>query len=320
MAQYNHLTKEDRYYIQIEYARGTSITEIGKNLNRPKSTISRELRRNTDNSGYCFNVAQNLATLRHSMKKKATKWTEQMAWQVTEYLLKQFSPDQIVNKMKSQEKPCVSAESIYQFVRIDKKSGGKLWSNLRHASASYERGKSKKYKGKIPDRIDISERPSIVDEKSRVGDWEADTMIGKGHQGVFVTLTERVTKLNLAIVVPSKEASVVKDAIIKALSPLKEWVHTITFDNGLEFTQHSKVAGNLDCQTFFAKPYSSWQRGLNENHNGLLRQYFPKNMPLNEVTQDELDFAINALNDRPRKKLGYKTPREVFTQMTGLTF
>jgi IS30 family transposase len=319
MAQYNHLTKEERYYIQIEYARGTSMTQIGKNLNRPKSTISRELQRNTDDSGYCFNVAQNLAMLRHAVKKKTTKWTEQMAWQVTAYLLKQFSPDQIVNKMKSQENPCVSAESIYKFVRADKKSGGKLWFNLRHANANYARGKSKTYRGKIPDRVDISERPSVVDEKLRVGDWEADTMIGKGYQGVFVTLTERVTKLNLAITVPSKEASVVKEAIIKALSPFKAWVHTITFDNGLEFSQHSKVAEHLGCSTFFAKPYSSWQRGLNENHNGLLRQYFPKNMPLNLVTQDELDFAIDALNDRPRKKLGYKTPREVFTQITGLT-
>lgn len=318
MTQYNHLTKEERHYIQIEYARGTSMTQIGENLNRPKSTISRELQRNTNDSGYCFNVAQNIANLRHKMKKKATKWTEQMTWQVIDYLLKQFSPEQIVNRMKLQEKACVSPESIYRFVREDKKVGGKLWSNLRHANASYERGKSKKYQGKIPDRVDISERPSIVDEKYRVGDWEADTMIGKGYQGVFVTLTERVTKLNLAIVVPSKEASVVKDAIIKALSPFKEFVHTITFDNGLEFTQHSKVAVNLDCQTFFAKPYSSWQRGLNENHNGLLRQYFPKNMPLNTVSQDELDSAIDALNNRPRKKLGYQTPIEVFTQMTRL--
>jgi IS30 family transposase len=159
----------------------------------------------------------------------------------------------------------------------------------------------------------------VVDDKSRVGDWEADTMVGKGHQGFLVTLTERFSKFNLAVAVPSKEAEVVKAAILKALSPLKNYVHTITFDNGLEFAQHMDVANELDCKTFFAKPYSSWQRGLNENHNGLLRQYFPKGMPLNTVTQQEVDFAIDELNDRPRKKLGFKTPRTVFTQMTGLT-
>ena len=318
MREYEHLSQEDRYYIQIRREQGESISKIAKALNRAKSTISRELERNGNEEGYCFQVAQAATKLRHAIKTKSSKWTEQMAWHITDRLLKKWSPEQIVDEMRSNNMSYVSVERVYQFIRAEKQSGGTLHQNLRHDTASYERGKRKQYKGKIPERTSISERPSVVDEKSRIGDWEADTMVGKSHQGFLVTLTERVSKLNFAIAVPHKEASLVKDAILKALLPIKDFVHTITFDNGLEFAQHSKIAQELECQTFFADPYSSWQRGLNENHNGLLRQYFPKRMPLNSVTQDEVDFAIAELNDRPRKKLGFKTPRHVFTQMTGM--
>lgn len=319
MAKYEQLKTEERHYIQVQRQLGISITAIAKALNRPKSTISRELKRNTSQAGYCFVAAQKLVQMRHAMKTKVIRWTEEIAWEVTDRLLKQWSPEQIVDDLRTKDKPFVSIERIYQFVREDKLAGGKLYLELRHAKASYARGKNKPYKGKIKDRVDISERPSVVDEKSRIGDWEADTMVGKGHQGFLVTLTERFSKFNLAIAVPTKEADVVKNAILKALSPFKNDVHTITFDNGLEFAQHMDVATELDCKTYFAKPYSSWQRGLNENHNGLLRQYFPKGMPLNTVTQQEVDFAIDRLNDRPRKKLGFKTPREVFNRITGIT-
>jgi IS30 family transposase len=159
-----------------------------------------------------------------------------------------------------------------------------------------------------------------VPEKNRLGDWESDTVIGKCHKGVLVTMTERVSKLTLAICVARKEAESVKEAIIQALQPVKDWVKTMTFDNGLEFCHHGEIAQQLECETYFAHPYHSWERGLNENHNGLLRQYFPKQSPLDAVSQYELDTAITEMNHRPRKSLNYKTPCEIFYEMSGQYF
>ena len=201
----------------------------------------------------------------------------------------------------------------------DKAGGGELYKHLRHQAKPYRKRYGKNdYRGTIPGRVDIDERPAIVDEKIRLGDWEADTVIGKGHQGVLVTLTERVSKLNLVIPIVRKEAVLTKDAIIQALKPFAQWVHTITFDNGREFCRHMDIATALACETYFAKPYHSWERGLNENHNGLLRQYFPKNQALNQVDQDDANRALAGLNHRPRKKLNYKTPWEVFCEMASL--
>jgi len=316
--KYKHLSSEERFYIDVQRKLGVSLTEIGLATNRNKSSISRELKRNTGDLGYNFQQAQTHAELRHITKTKALRLIDEMRAIIVSYLELKWSPEQIFGRMKLKGIACVSPQTIYRLIADDKKAGGTLYHHLRHEKASYERGKNKgEYNGKMLDRVDISERPKVVDDKSRVGDWEADTVIGKGHQGVLVTLTERVSKLNFAICVASKEAEVVKDAILKALSPLKELVHTITFDNGLEFWKHSEVASQLGCQTFFAKPYCSWQRGLNENHNGLLRQFFPKKMPLDTVTQNELDVAIDAMNHRPRKKLGYQTPWGIFTSLTG---
>ena len=169
MAKYEQLKTEERHYIQVQRQLGISITAIAKALNRPKSTISRELKRNTSQAGYCFVAAQKLVQMRHAMKTKVIRWTEEIAWEVTDRLLKQWSPEQIVDDLRMKDKPFVSIERIYQFVREDKLAGGKLYLELRHAKASYARGKNKSYKGKIKDRVDISERPSVVDEKSRIG-------------------------------------------------------------------------------------------------------------------------------------------------------
>ena len=166
--------------------------------------------------------------------------------------------------------------------------------------------------------MNIDARPAVVAEKTRLGDWEADTVIGKNHKGVLVTLTERVSKFTLAIPVVAKTAELVQQAITNQLNLLKDWVYTITFDNGREFCHHQKIAALLACDTYFAKPYHSWERGLNENHNGLLRQYFPKNEQLDGVSSSEVFQAVHQLNHRPRKTLGYKTPYEVFCQLANL--
>ena len=167
-------------------------------------------------------------------------------------------------------------------------------------------------------RRDIDERPAEVNSRERVGDWEADTVIGKNHKGAVITLDERKSKLRLAAPLPGKKAKYVKEAIITLLSPVKQFVETITFDNGKEFSLHKEIAMDIECDTYFAKPYHSWERGQNENANGLLRQYFPKSMELLDVTAQQVLRAVDKLNNRPRKCLNFQTPYEVFEKLTGV--
>ena len=209
----------------------------------------------------------------------------------------------------------VCATTIYGYIQLDKASGGDLHKHLRHKKSYKKRTGSPDARGQIIGRISIDERPSIVDEKVRLGDWEADTVIGKGHKGVLVTLAERVSKKTLIAQVRSKHAEVVKDAIIKLLQSEKEHLHTITFDNGKEFAYHAQIKQALGAENYFAHPYQSWERGLNENHNGLIRQYPPKGMALDKVTAEEITLIQDKLNNRPRKLLGYKTPNEVYDAM-----
>lgn len=321
MSTYTHLTQEERYHIQTMRKQKVSLGDIAKGMGRNKGTISRELNRNKGQCGYRYQQADRMAKQRHTDKPKAKKMVGELKTYVEERLQEHWSPQQISGRRKLEGKPSASYETIYRFVLEDKKSGGDLYTHLRHQAKPYRKRYGKNdYRGRIPNRVDIDQRPTVVDEKSRLGDWEADTVIGKGHKGVFVTLTERVSKLNLAICVAHKEAVLVKTAIIQALQPVKDWVKTITFDNGREFCKHSDIAQQLECETYFAKPYHSWQRGLNENHNGLLRQYFPKQSPLDTVSQHELDLVISEMNHRPRKSLNYKTPWEVFFEMSGQYF
>jgi len=156
--------------------------------------------------------------------------------------------------------------------------------------------------------VSIDDRPSVVDDKSRIGDWEIDTVIGKGHSGALVTIVERVTNFTVSAQVNSKSAADVTHATIELLRPFKDVVHTITADNGKEFSYHEKISAALCAEVYFAHPYSSWERGLNENTNGLLRQYFPKDTDLKKVTHSEVRRAVNRLNSRPRKGLDFKTP------------
>ena len=319
MRTFNHLTQEERYHIYLMHKKKVSLEEIAKDIGRSKSTISRELRRNKGQRGYRYQQAQIKAEQRHADKPKAIKLDEAMKQVITPLIEEKWSPEQISGRLRILDEPTVSHETIYRFILADKAKGGELYKHLRHQAKPYRKRYGKNdYRGTIPGRVDIDERPAIVAEKTRIGDWEADTIIGKGHKGVLVTLTERVSKLNLVIPIIRKEAGLAKDAIIEALKPFAAFVHTITFDNGREFCRHLDIAKALNCKTYFAKPYHSWERGLNENHNGLLRQYFPKAKPLDQVTQVDANKALAGLNHRPRKTLNYKTPWEVFCKMARL--
>jgi IS30 family transposase len=230
-----------------------------------------------------------------------------------------WSPEQIAGRLKSDEIICLHHETIYQYILADKKAGGDLYTHLRHQNKTYRKryGTARNRTG-IPNRVDIDERPKEANNRERVGDWEADTIIGKHHQGAIVTLDDRKSTLRLALPLPGKKAALVKEAMLMLLKPIQSFVKTTTFDNGKEFTLHEAVATELECDTYLAKPYHSWEREQNENANGLLRQYFPKAMKLTDVTIKQVFDAVDKLNNRPRKCLKFKTPYEVFKKLTGV--
>lgn len=312
---YTHLTQEERYQIYAYKKAGYSHFDIGEMLGRHVSTIRREVDRNTGLRSYRPQQAHWFAQERHQLKPKVIKMTEEMLQHIRERLALEWSPEQIQGRLKADGEASVCPKTIYDFIAQDKANGGDLYRHMRHKKYRRRTGKPNA-RGQIRNRVGIEERPDIVDQKKRIGDWEADTVIGKGHKGVLVTLSERVSKLNLIAHVPSKHAEVVTQAMIGMLTPYRDDLHTITFDNGKEFAFHETVAQALDVKTYFARPYHSWERGLNENHNGLIRQYLPKGLPLDKVTQEQVMDIQNRLNQRPRKLLGFRTPEEVYTEMT----
>jgi IS30 family transposase len=307
---YTRLTEDERYQIYEGIVHGVSHRAIAKQLGRSHSTISREAIRNKGLRGYRPRQAQSLASQRQACKPKHIKLIPEMQSVISKHIQKDWSPEQVQGRLISEGMPIVCTTTIYGFIKRDKASGGDLYQHLRHRKPYKKRTGKAEARGQIIGRISIDERPVIVDEKTRIGDWEADTVIGKGHQGVLVTLAERCSKRTLIAPVPNKRADVVRDAIITLLK--SETVHTITFDNGKEFAYHAEIKEALSSDNYFAHPYHSWERGLNENHNGLIRQYLPKGMKLNRVSHEQVAAIQEKLNNRPRKTLGYKTPNEVY--------
>jgi len=310
---YKHLTYELRCQIYALKSKGHLQQEIALQLNMDASTISRELKRNSGAKGYRFKQAQEKSeSRRHEASSKPKRMTEILIETIDSKLRTKWSPEQISGVLKASGTP-ISYESIYRHVWADKRSGGELYKYLRRAGKKYNyKGGLKAGRGCIPNRVDITERPPIVEKKQRFGDWEADTIIGAQHKGAIVSLVDRKSKFTFLYGLPNKCAALVTEAIISCLKKLpKKMRQTITYDNGKEFSSHEKIAKALDVKCYFATPYHSWERGLNEHTNGLVRQYFPKGSDLSIISSDEIQFAEDQLNDRPRKVLGYRTPREV---------
>ena len=311
MSGYAQLTQGQRYQIEALLKTGHNQTMIAKVLSVHKSTISRELKRNHGLRGYRPKQAQEKATMRQYEKFQPR--IPAITWTLVEALIKQdWSPEQISGRLFKEQGISVSHESIYLHIYQDKYQGGDLHKHLRCQKKRRKRYGKQDRRGRIPNRISIDERPAIVNNKSRVGDWEGDTIIGKGHQGVVATLVERKTQYTVLTASKTKQAPQVRQRIEKALAPHRSRVYTITYDNGLEFAEHQKMAQTLSADIYFAHPYASWERGLNENTNGLIRQYLPKSRRLDNVTQKELKHIMDQLNHRPRKSLGFKTPYELF--------
>ena len=309
---YNQLTYEQRCQIYALKKRGDSQRAIAEVIGVSQSTVSRELTRNEGKRGYRFKQAQEKAEQRRREANGPSKMTLDLIVKIEEKLRKDWSPEQASGWLLHSEETLVSHETIYKHIWADKRAGGDLYKHLRRQGKKYsKRSNGKSTRGQIVGRVSIDDRPAVVDEKARIGDWEIDTMIGKNHSGALVTIVERATNFSLAAQVNGKRAEDVTKATIELLKPYQSLVHTITADNGKEFAYHREVSEALDAEFYFAHPYSSWERGLNENTNGLLRQYFPKNTDLKKVSQTQVECAIEKLNARPRKGLDFKTPNEL---------
>ena len=309
-----HLTLEERYKISALIELGTTKTKIAEILGRDRSTIHRELHRNSDNrSGkYKAELADRKSKARHKEKIKRNVFTPDMEQYVRKGLENHLSPEQIKGRATLEHLCCVSHERIYQFVWKDKKQGGQLYLYLRNQGKKYQkRGAKQAGRGCIPNRRDIDERPSLVDKKQRIGDLEIDLIVGKNHKGALLTINDRATGMLKMGQLKSKSAIQVQ---IKTEELLEDWrplIKTITSDNGKEFANHQEIAEQLAVDFYFAKPYHSWQRGANENLNGLVRQYFPKASSFENITEIDIKRVEEILNNRPRKRFGYKTPYEI---------
>ncbi len=316
---YHHLTYDQRCQLYTLKERGDSTSIIAKELGVHPSSLYREIRRNTGLRGYRHKQADERASQRRSsVSKQKRKMTSTTISIIKEKLKLQWSPVQISGWLKKNDvERSISHETIYQHIWKDKYEGGILYKQLRHHGKKYnKRSKGTSGRGCIPNRVDITERPKIVEEKTRLGDWELDTIIGSNQSGAIVSMVERTSKLTLLIKVSRKTAEEVEKALIERLKPMKEFVHTLTADNGKEFANHQGVSVALEAGFYFATPYHSWERGLNEHTNGLVRQYFPKSKRFDELSSEDIEKVEILLNNRPRKVLEFSTPIEVFIRLS----
>lgn len=317
MRTYTQLTETDRIEIYALLQAGKSQRQIAAVLGVAPSTICRELARHTVHHGYHPKYAHLRACYFRRMARKAVKMTPSMITYIESKLHQQHSPEQIAERMKHDPAwrgPTLSHERIYQHIWQDKTNGGYLYKHLRIAGTKQRRKRrnSRDRRGTIKNRVGIEKRPGIVDRKTRIGDWEADTVIGKYHKGALVSLVDRKTKLTLVGKVHRRTAEAVEQMIVQLVQRLPRRAHTLTVDNGQEFATHETIAHRLGIRVFFADPYSAWQRGLNENTNGLIRQYVPKGSDIRNLTDEQIEHVMERLNNRPRKSLGFLTPNEVF--------
>ena len=307
---YTHLTQEERYQIYALLREGFSKRHIALRLERAPSTICREIKRNRNRNAYFAKHAHKLAKTRHSSNHKTV---DPAVWkQVKNYLALQWSPEQIASYI------AVSMHSIYRYILQDKMKGGYLYQHLRFRNQRKRKYGHPETRGKLNNRRSIHERPQIIDQRSRFGDLEIDTIVGKNHQQSLVSIVDRKTGYLWLKKCSTRKSQDVREATIHLLDPIKEELQIITADNGKEFSLHEQIADELGIEFYFADPYSAWQRGTNENTNGLIRQYIRKGSNLNDYSDEYIAEITYRLNHRPRKRLGFKSPSQVLFQEHGV--
>ena len=316
MKNYRHISTHQRIELATLQRNGYSVINISKQLNIHRSTVYRELKRNSRPRGsYEAYYANNLSEIRKERFSKNRKFTSQMIIIIKEKLEnQQWSPEQINGYCIEKNIPMVSHERIYQYIYQDKENGGNLYKHLRTGQKKYKKryGKHKNPKTIIKIKVSIEQRPEIINNKERYGDWEIDTIIGKNHKGAIVTVVERKSSFILIRKLKGKNASELAKETIRLMMPYKELVHSITSDNGTEFANHEYIAQKLNAQFYFAHPYSSWERGLSEYSNKLIRQYVPKKSNFDQFSTEYLNNVNIKLNNRPRKLLNFNSPLKIF--------
>lgn len=314
--KYNHLSKVGRFELSVLLKAGHKISFIAKELGLHRATVYREIKRNSKPRGsYDALYANEYAEIRKERFSKRRKLNQEMIGFIRDKLENgQWSPEQIKGYCDKNNIPMVSHERIYQYIYENKSNGGGLYHHLRTGNKRYKKryGKHKDRNIVIKNKISIDERPDVINNKERYGDWEIDTIVGKKHKGAIVTLVERKSSFILIRKLKNKNAAQLATETIRLLAPYKYLVHSITSDNGTEFANHEYISKKLNAKFYFAHPYSSWERGLNEYSNKLIRQYIPKKSNFDDFNFADVLRINDKLNNRPRKLLNFEKPSNVF--------
>lgn len=314
---YHQLTYRERYLIAQHKSSGESLRAIGKMLGRSASTISRELRRNATRSDgrYRVDKADSYARARRRQSRMGTQFEPDEVELVHELMQHKWSPQQISGRLSKLGWMSVGTATIYRWVSRDKARGAALWMRTRRLSHRYRKGyRVVDHRGRMGGKRPLSARPNRVNLRQEFGHWEGDTVMGKDGRHCLLTLVERMTRLTRIIKLPARQVSEVNKALGKEISRGALKMKSLTLDNGTEFHGFAELERELGIEVYFAQPYHSWERGTNENTNGLIRQYLPKGMCFKGVTQRHCDEIERELNDRPRKVLGFDTPSEAYSQ------
>jgi IS30 family transposase len=314
---YRQITSAERYIISDLRMKGMNKSQIATALGRHRSTIGRELKRNSApyDGRYRPSVAIQHASGRRSRSRRNLRFTAGECRLVETLLREKWSPEQISGRARLLGLLSICHQTIYRHVGLDKRRGGNLYLHLRHAGKKRRKSYGGyDYRGRLAGKRHISERPNRAGARARIGDWEIDTVVGAGDKHCIVTLVERKSKVTLIGKLKAR-TTVQANARIKKLFKRHPGAFTsFTADNGTEFHDYKTIERKTGIAFYFATPYHSWERGLNENTNGLIRQYLPKRASMAALTQRDCNAIANQLNDRPRKRLGYRTPREVFNE------
>lgn len=311
---YHQITREERYTISVLRKQGLNAAAIAENVGRNRSTIYREINRNRCNDGhYRPSKADTRTNTRRSVSRRNEQFTDEDYLLVDEQLRKDWSPEQICGYFKVNGLLSISHETIYRHIWEDKAAGGDLYTHLRGACKK----RRKRYgaydsRGRLAGKRHIDERPEAANDRTEFGHWEIDLMHGKGSKDCVVTLVERKTRYTLIGKLESKTKEQTNARTLKLITPIVPTFKTITADNGTEFHGFAAIEKKAGLEFYFATPYHSWERGTNENTNGLIRQYLPKKESMSSITQARCNSIARKLNSRPRKILGYQTPEEAF--------
>ena len=314
---YTQITSQERYMIATLRWQGNSPAEIGRQLDRHRSTITREIARNQCGDGaYRAEKADSRTRTRRRAARKVWQFSMADLNHVSALLRRDWSPEQVAGRLRRRRRLKISHETIYRFVRRDRVEGGTLHTHLRHfAKRCRKRYRGADSRGVLPGTRHISERPKGAENRTRFGHWEIDTVIGAGDRHCIVTMVERKSGYALIGKLKARTTAELNRRVIKMIKREASRVRTITADNGTEFHAYVSIEKVTDAMFYFANPYHSWERGTNENTNGLIRQYLPKRTSMASVTQRDCDAIARKINTRPRKRLGYQTPEECYVQL-----